>query len=190
MTNQTNKIKKMTLAALLSAIGILIPMYAPSIQLEPASFTLASHVPIIIAMFISPSTAMAVAGITTLGFLFGGKLPVIVLRALSHLIFATLGAYYLKKKGNTLLSVKSTSIYAVVISFIHAISEVAIVTAFYWGSGMTSAYYEKGYLIAVIGLVGLGTFIHSLVDFSIALFVWKPLQHVISIPASARIRAK
>ena len=64
--------------------------------------------------------------------------------------------------------------------------EVGVVTFFYWGSGMTSAYYEKGYLFAVIGLVGLGTIIHSMIDFTIALFVWNPLQQIVSVPASVR----
>ena len=37
------KLQTMVVAALLCAIGIVIPMFAPKIVLEPASFTLASH---------------------------------------------------------------------------------------------------------------------------------------------------
>jgi niacin transporter len=55
---------------------------------------------------------------------------------------------------------------------------------------MPIGFYEKGYLISVVLLVGVGTFIHSLLDFSIAVFVWKPLQQVISIPANAKIKLK
>ena len=45
--------KEIIMAALLCAIGIMIPMISPiKIVLEPASFTLASHVAIFIAMFI------------------------------------------------------------------------------------------------------------------------------------------
>lgn len=191
MTNNiTNKVKSMVIAALLCTIGIIIPMFAPKIVLEPASYTLASHVPIFIAMFISPPIAVAVGLITSFGFFIAGFPLVVVLRALTHLIFAAFGAFLLKKNNNILLSMKSMVPFAILISVIHAIAEVIVVSYYYWGSGMTSAYYEKGYLLTVIGLVGVGTVIHSLIDFSIAVFVWKPLQHVISIPANARVRVK
>ncbi|MDF2943494.1 MAG: hypothetical protein K0S01_2352 [Herbinix sp.] len=190
MTNQTNKIKTMCTAALLCAVGIVIPMFSPfKIMLEPASYTLASHVAIFIAMFISPPVAVTVALVTSFGFFIGGFPLVIVLRALTHIIFATLGAYILKKNNNILLSMKSMATFAFVISVVHAIAEVTVVSFYYWG-GMTTAYYAKGYLFTVIGLVGVGTIIHSLIDFAIAVIVWKPLQHVISIPANAKIRAR
>lgn len=185
-----DKVKIMTISALLCALGILIPLTFPSIRLEPASFTLASHVPVIIAMFISPTVAAFVASVSTLGFLVAGFPIVIVLRALTHLIFSITGAFILKKNSHMLLSFKSTALYSIFISLIHGAAEVAVVTYFYWVSGMSSAYYEKGFFISVILLVGVGTFLHSLVDFSIAVFVWKPLQMVISIPANAKIKIK
>lgn len=184
-----NKIKIMTIAGLLCAIGIIIPMFAPKIVLEPASFTLASHVSVFIAMFISPLVAISVSLLTSLGFLISGTPLVVVLRALTHVLFASLGAYLLKKNNNILLSLKSASIFSFIIAVIHAAAEVAIVTFYYWGGSM-GAYEEKGYLISVLGLVGLGTLIHSMVDFGIAVIVWKPLQHIISIPANAKIRTK
>lgn len=59
----------MVVSALLCAIGTVIPIISPlKITLEPASFTLASHVAIFIAMFISPATALFVAVGTTAGF--------------------------------------------------------------------------------------------------------------------------
>lgn len=189
MTNANiDKVKIMTISALLCALGILIPLTFPSIRLEPASFTLASHVPVIIAMFISPTVAAFVASVSALGFLVAGFPIVIVLRALTHLIFSLIGAFILKKNSHMLQSFKSTALYAIFISLIHGAAEVAVVTYFYWVSGISSAYYEKGFIISVILLVGVGTFLHSLVDFSIAVFVWKPLQKVISIPANARIK--
>jgi len=184
---QNYKLQSMVIAALLCTIGIIIPMYSPvKIMMEPASYTLASHVPVFIAMFISPWVAVSVAFITTFGFLFAGFPIVIVLRALTHVVFAGLGAFILTKNRKILLSVKNTVIFSFFIAVVHAICEVSVVTLFYWGSGMTSAYYEKGYLFAVIGLVGVGTIIHSMIDFGIAIFVWKPLQHVVNIPASAK----
>ncbi len=183
---QRNKIQLMTTAALLSAIGILIPMFAPKIIIGPASFTLASHVPVFIAMFISPYVAIAVALISGIGFLISGFPIVIVLRALSHIVFATVGAFILKKNGSLLNSTKSTAVFGLFVSLIHAVFEVGVVTFFYLGSGMTSIYYEKGYLFTVVGLVGLGTVIHSMIDYTIALLVWNPLQSIVSIPASVK----
>ncbi|MEG2915982.1 MAG: hypothetical protein RR839_06035, partial [Oscillospiraceae bacterium] len=71
------KTKNMVISALLCALGIVIPMFFPKIVLPPASFTLASHVPIFIAMMLSPSIAVTVAIGTTFGFLLSG-LPIIV----------------------------------------------------------------------------------------------------------------
>lgn len=187
MKRENNKLQLMIIAALLSAIGIVIPMFAPKIVLEPASFTLASHVPAFIAMFISPVTAVSVALITSFGFLFAGYPIVVVLRALTHIVFVLVGALVLKKHGSILLSTKSNLIFGSIIGFIHALCEVVVVTFFYLGSGMASAYYEKGYVLSVIILVGLGTVIHSMVDYTIAVFVWKPLQYVITIPVNAKI---
>ena len=185
-----SKIKSMTLAGLLCALGIIIPMVAPKFVLEPASFTLASHVPVFIAMFISPSVAISVSLITGLGFLISGFHLVIVLRAFTHVIFAALGSFMLKKNGRIFLSFNSTVLYGILVSVVHAVCEVVVVAAFYWGNSMTDIYYEKGFLTSVILLVGLGTVVHSLVDFSISLFVWKPLQHIITIPANAKVKIK
>lgn len=191
MTNtHMNKIKLMTISALLSALGILIPMTFPSIRLEPASFTLASHVPVFLAMFISPLTAAFVATVSTFGFFVAGFPIVIVLRALTHLIFAMTGAFILKKKNHLLSSVGNAALFSFIISLIHAVAEVAVVTYFYWINGIPVSYYEKGYFISVILLVGVGTLIHSMIDFSIAVIVWKPLQQIIPVPANAKIKIK
>ena len=89
--------KTMVIAGLLCAVGIVIPMFSPiKVVLEPASFTLASHVAVFIAMFISPAVAVCVALGTTLGFFIGGFPIVVVMRALTHVIFAYFGAVYLK----------------------------------------------------------------------------------------------
>ena len=170
-------VNKLVIAALLCAIGIVIPMFSPfKIVLEPASFTLGSHIAIIIAMFISPEVAVAVALGTALGFFLGGFPLVIVMRAATHVIFALVGALILKKKPDILGSVPQTGVFAVGIAAIHALCEMAVVMPFYFGNHMSSAYYTKGFLTSVVMLVGVGTFVHSLVDFTIALLIWKPLQ--------------
>ncbi len=182
----SNKVKTMTIAALLCAIGITIPMYSPfKIIIEPASFTLGSHVAIMIAMFISPEVAVSVALVTSFGFLLGPFSIVVVLRALSHVVFVTVGAFLLKKNQNILLSYKTMIPFALFISIIHAVCEVIVSSIFYFTGTVTTSY-----LISVIGLVGAGTIIHSMFDFSVAVLVWKPLQYVISIPANAKIKTK
>lgn len=185
MKNQT-RLQTITIAALLCAVGIVIPMFAPKIMFGPVSFTLASHVPIFIAMFISPFVTLAVALVTTVGFFFAGFPLVIVLRALSHVVFAMVGAFILKKSAKTLSTLGGAVGFGLLLGLIHAIGEVTVVTLFYFGTGMPRAYYTSGYFISVILLIGLGTVVHSMVDFGIAMLVWKPLVHVIRIPVSAK----
>jgi niacin transporter len=183
--NSKNSIQKMTIAALLAAIGIVIPIFAPKFILGPASYTLASHVPVFIAMFISPYVAISVALISAMGFLLAGIFPiVVVLRALSHIVFVVIGSFMLKKNPKLLSTVKGSALFGLLMALIHAVSEVTVVTLFYWGNNMSSAYYDKGYLVSVILLVGAGTIIHSMIDFTIAYVVWKPLQKVVNIPVS------
>ncbi len=185
-----NEVQTMSISALLCAIGIIIPMFAPKILIPPASYTLASHVPVFIAMFISPVVAIFVALITGFGFLFAGFPLVIVLRALTHVIFAGIGAYFLKKNKNLLQKQNSSIVFAFIISLVHAICEVIVVTIFYWGNNVTDIYYQKGYLVTVVGLVGVGTLIHSMIDFGIAIMVWKPIQRIVTIPVSVRLKTK
>lgn len=181
-------VKTMTIAALLSAIGIIIPMFAPKVVIGPASITVASHVAIFIAMFISPLVTIFVSLITTIGFLIAGFPTVIVLRAATHIIFATIGAFILKKNSNVMHSISRAGLFAFFMAVIHAVCEVAIVTYFYYIMGMTSIYDEKGYFVTVVLLVGGVTLIHSIIDFSIATIVWKPLQNIVSIPVNAKVK--
>jgi niacin transporter len=184
--NVKNNVLTMTIAGLLCAIGIIIPMFAPKILIPPASYTLASHVAIFIAMFISPYVAIPVALITTLGFFIGGFPLIVVLRALSHIIFVVIGSFILKHNKRQLSTTTGTVLFGLLMAIIHAISEVAVVTFFYWGNNITEAYYQKGYLFSVVLLVGIGTIIHSMIDYGISILVWEPLQKVISIPVSVR----
>lgn len=174
---KSSYISKVVIAALLCAIGIIIPMYSPfKIILEPASFTLGSHIAIFIAMFISPFVAASVALGTTIGFFLGGFPVVVILRAGSHLLFAMLGAFILKKHSEIITNYYKTAIFAVLISIIHAIAEVVVVVPFYFGSSMTEAYYAKGFVTSIILLVGVGTVVHSVVDFILAFIIWRALR--------------
>ena len=162
-------ILKMALSAMLIAIGILIPIVSPiKVIIEPMSFTLASHVAIMIAVFVSPSVAVAAALGTTLGFLLYGFPMPVVLRALSHVVWAFAAAYYLKKHSETLNSIVKTVVFVLAVGVIHAICEVLVVLPMYLGTLDTNEF-----IYMVVGLVGLGTVVHSSVDFIISIAIWK-----------------
>ncbi len=183
---RNNNLNSMAISALLCAIGIMLPIISPlKITMEPASFTLASHVAIFIAMFISPATAGFVALGTAAGFLMAGFPIVVVLRAASHIVFAIIGALYLKKYPGTMNSSKSSFIFSFVIGVMHSICEVAVVMPFYFGNSMTSGYYAKGFLVSVVLLVGVGTVVHSMVDFYLSQVIWKPITKAVKIPKEA-----
>lgn len=184
------KVTTMTIAALLCAVGIIIPMFAPKILIPPASYTLGSHVPIFIAMFLSPTVAITVSLVTTIGFFISGFPLIIVTRALTHVIFASVGAYILKKNKHVFKNMGTTFLYSFLISLLHAIGEVIAVTFFYTGGEISAMYKEVGYLVSVVGLVGVGSLVHSMLDFSLAVIVWKPLQNIISVPSNVRLKAK
>lgn len=172
--NKKVNTQSIVISAILCSIAIIIPMFSPiKIVLEPASFTLASHVPIFIAMFISPQTALFVTVGSTIGFLLGGFPITVVLRALSHVLFVMIGSIYLSKNKSVIDNNKSSILYSLIISLIHAISEVLIVIPFYFGSSLSQGYYDKGFVVSVLGLVGVGTIVHSMIDFYFAKYIWK-----------------
>ena len=164
----------MTLTAFLTALAIVIPLVMPiKIVIPPASFTLASHVAIFLAMFISPIMTVIVVIGSAIGFGMSGLPFIITLRALSHLLFASIGALYLQKHPDTLDSQKKTWVFNFLLALIHAFGEVAVCILFY----TTSAYPANAFYI-LFGLVGLGTIIHSMVDFVIAKFIYKALKKI------------
>ncbi len=179
MTNRNNRTFMMIVSALLIAIGVIIPMFFPKIVLEPASFTLASHVPVFIAMFISPAVSVAVALGSAVGFLFSGLPIVVVLRSLTHFIFAFAGDMWLKRHPETFSSLPKMLLLGFVLSVVHALGEMSVVIPFYFGQSMPTAYYQKGFMVAVVLLTGVGTVIHSMVDFGISVVVYKPLKKVL-----------
>lgn len=172
-------IKTIVLAGILTAIGIIIPIFSPiKIYIEPMSFTLASHVAIFVAMFVSPTVAISVTLGTTLGFLINGSPLLIVLRALSHLLFAITGSLIIKQNPKLLDSpVKAMGLNAF-LAVIHALGEVLVITPFFiGGSGLLKAsYFSDGYLYSVILILGVGTIVHSIIDYILAYVIWQPLR--------------
>jgi niacin transporter len=177
--------QRVTAAALLTAVGILIPLVMPGIVVEPASFTLASHVAIFIAMMLSPAIAAAVAVGTTIGFLI--KFPVVIaLRAASHLVFVTVGSLYLQKHPETLASPVKVHVFSLLIAVLHSLCELVVVCFFYFGGALKADYYQFGFFYAMILVTGGGYIVHSLIDFEIALGIYKALCKQRGFAALAR----
>jgi niacin transporter len=163
------------MGALLAALGIIIPIIMPpglKIQLGDASFTLASHVPIMISMFFSPAVAAFVALATTFGFVLAGMPLGVWLRALTHIIFAVLGAWYLQKnptivkpkKGKNIFLNGRFQLFNLVIALIHAAAEFLIILVLY-SFGLAKV---SGAVPVYLTIIGVGGIVHSLVDFNIA----------------------
>ena len=186
---KTNSVKRLTISALLIAMGIIIPMVMTRITIGPASFTLASHVPVFIAMFISPVVAIAVSLGTGFGF-FLSATPIIALRALSHLIFAVIGAVILQKHPEILINKEGKftllngklQLFNVGSGVIHSAAELVVVSVFYTMGNLPGTYYTAGFMYSIFLLMGVGGLIHSLVDFSIAYFLASTLSKHVDIP--------
>lgn len=176
---RNNSVRQLTIGALLIAMGVIIPMVMPKIVIGPASFTLASHVPLLIAMFFSPAMAVAVALGTTFGFMINGLPFIIALRALSHLVFAIIGSIYLQKNPDIVNNIKKFQLFNFLIAFIHSAVELVVVAAFMFG-GQMQVQGNTFYFLFV--LVGVGGIVHSMVDYNIAFFIVRALSKGFEIP--------
>lgn len=189
--NRKLNVLRLCTAALLVAVGILIPMFMPpplKLYIPPMSFTLASHVAIFIAMFISPMAAFAVAIGTTLGFVFSGLPLDVWLRALSHVVWAVLGALWLKKHPDILFKPFPSLLFCIIVGIVHALLELGVILVLYFGGfgGVAEKFQESGYLLIFL-LVGVGTLVHSSVDYVLSLLVWRPARNLNSIRSIATV---
>lgn len=181
-------VKHLTIAALLVAMGIIVPMVMPRITIGPASFTLASHVPLFIAMFFSPWMAVVVGLGTGIGF-FLSATPIIALRAFSHILFAVIGASFLQKYPTIVVSKNKVILFNIrfqlfnfVIGLIHSAAELVVISVFYTMGNMPETYYSQGFIYSIFLLMGVGGLIHSLVDYNIAYFAANALSKQFDIP--------
>lgn len=179
-------IYQLVLAGILCAIGLLVPMVMPKVILGPMSFTLGSHLAIFIAMFISPKVAAAVVLGTTVGFFLTTPI-IIAMRAASHIVFALVGALLIKKYTNILDKPLACLSLNAGLALIHGLGEVLVVAPFFCSGYMfTQAQLSGGFFMSVVVLVGLGTVIHSFVDCSISVLLWKCVRS--SVPGIKLIR--
>ncbi len=170
-------IKSVTIAALLTALAVVVPMYMPKLPVpQPFSVTPASHLAVILAMFVSPFTVFCTVIGSTIAFLavLG---PVVAMRAFSHIIFALVGCYLLHKRYNIFLTILLTGI-------LHALGEVVVVSVFaFFGMATSTMYF-------IWGVTGGITFLHHVFDFIIALIVYKALSKAPDLVELAPINVK
>lgn len=175
--NKRISTKDIVVSALLIAVGILIPMIFTGppfrIVVGPYSATLMAHVPVILAMFISPQTAAFTAVGTTIGFLFTAPL-IVAVRAASHIVFAITGAVLIKKKISAVPLCLITGI-------IHAVLEGLTVLIFYAGGFSVPNEGYSAFLMVIITIAG--TLVHHIVDFFIAYAVGKGLASAKMLPS-------
>ncbi len=176
---RNNSVRQLTIGALLIAMGVIIPMVMPKIVIGPASFTLASHVPLLIAMFFSPAMAIAVALGTAFGFMINGLPFIIALRALSHLVFAIIGSLYLQKNPDIVNNIKKFQLFSFVIALIHSGVELLVVGAFMFAGQMQIQGNAFTFLFVFMGIGGI---VHSMIDYNIAFFVVRALSKGFEIP--------
>lgn len=178
------KTKDMVVAALLTALSILIPLVFPSIPLGPFTATFASHLPIMISMFISPVVALAVAIGSLLGFAIKfASMPWVIARAAMHIPFALMGAWMLKKNCNVYLTAASTMV-------VHASLEVIAVLPFL---GMMPTTPKTLNLFSIeipltwALVIFIGTMLHHIIDFAIAMAVVPVLKKTGYIKEKVRV---
>lgn len=121
-----NRIKEMVYAGLLTALAIIIPSYFGFLRIfvPPAfSATIAAHVPMMMAMLISPFVAAVVGVGSTLGFLMSGLPAPVVARAATHIVVGYIGAKIVMKYSNYAMA-------ALITAPIHGFLEMIIVIPF------------------------------------------------------------
>lgn len=152
------KTREMVLAAILTAISILITYSPVKLQLPFFTLTIGSHTPTMLAMLISPwVVVMTVLG-SCIGFFMTIPAPnsiIVVARAFTHLVFALVGCKMIKEgKVNIYLVILLTAI-------LHALTEGIAVFA------LTPLILpDQAALVAALIALS-GTFLHHLLDCAI-----------------------
>lgn len=152
------KTKELALAAILTALSLLITYSPLKLMLPFFTLTLGAHVPTMLAVFVGPwVTVMTVVG-SCLGFFLTIPAPnsiIVVARAATHLIFAFAGMEMLKKKYNMVLVIVVTAI-------LHALAEGIVVYL------LTPIVLDNSTAaLTAGGIAVLGTIIHHAIDTAI-----------------------
>lgn len=152
-----NKIKQMVYAGLLTALAIIIPIQFGFLRIviPPFTATLAAHVPMMLAMLISPIVAVVVGIGSTIGFLISGTPAPVVARAATHIVVGYIGARIIMKNQSY---VKAATITAP----IHGLLEALVVIPFI---GLN--------VYQLLVVTAIGTVLHHTVDSAISYAIVK-----------------
>jgi niacin transporter len=165
-------VRTMTVTAMLIALGVVIPMYSfPIFPPIPGFFTatFASHVPIMLSLFLGPFSAICVTIGTTMGFFFRGLGPEVTLRAASHIIFAIVGALMVRRGSKIVWLVLVTMIF-------HAAMEAIVMYCFGVKLSRLQETMPQATLTTAVLLIPLLTCAHHLIDFAITLLIYKGVR--------------
>ena len=166
---RNQKVRNVAIAGILSALGILIPMLSPfKIMVGESSYTLASHVPIFVAMFVSPIVGIWVTLATAFGFFLSGMPLTVTVRALSHLTFVIPGSLIVRRVSFNTPSKRI--LLNLTLALIHGCAEFTAVAL------LNMRSLNGTVLFSYFLFLGLGTIAHSFVDFVLALQIVKPLN--------------
>lgn len=163
-------IKELLYGALLTALALLIPLAFQGwlqVAIPPFSATLASHLPTMLAMTISPWAAVLVGLGSSFGFLTTLG-PIVAMRAFVHVIFGAVGAK-LHQNGLKLWQVLLITLP------IHALGEALVVMFFGFS------------LYQALVVIGIGTALHHLADSAITLSVYGALVKA-GVPLGVRTK--
>jgi len=84
---------------------------------------------------------------------------------------------FIHKISKSSLSFFKLRVFSFCVAIIHAAGELVVVSALYFRGDISPAHVEQGFFVSVLLLVGLGTVIHSMVDFEIAQIILLPLKN-------------
>lgn len=153
-----NKVRKMVMAGLLMAIAIIIPIQFGFLKviIGPFTATLGSHIPMFLAMLISPGVGLVVGIGSALGFYMTGLPLVVAARALMHAPVGYIGAKIVAKDKNLKKAILITAP-------IHGLLEAIMVIPF--GFNM----YQ------VLVVVAVGTILHHFFDGTVSYVLCKSM---------------
>ena len=166
-----NKIKKLVISSLLVALSMALPYYMPTVQLGFWTGTVTAHVPVFLAMFISPYITILTGLGSALAFFL--KLgPIVAVRALTHVLFFA-GALYIYVKKDNILIIQYI-VLMVILGFVHGASESVVVF-------LMSEKPPKEIFYSVF----LFTYIHHCIDAAITWVVYTALKKATLMPLSS-----
>jgi niacin transporter len=174
-------LKKVVASIVICALSFLVARFPVfNYVAEPASVVGFVYVPMFLAMFISPLSALAAVASGALGLLFlGGTPTVIMFRAISHVTFALFGSLYISLRPEIIEIPKTAFKTSFLIAFLGALCQIAVVFPYFISSGLGEGIYSYGFFVSVILAVGFIGIIHNMFDFYLALFLWNKGRNII-----------